>query len=231
MRAAVVLGIIMASLSLAACTIWMPTPSPAPAPTATPELGAAAGASDSKCAPALAATGGVVKQYNSLPSMAIDPSANYTATIKTNCGAITVKLFAKETPITVNNFVFLAKDGYYDGVIFHRVIPDFMIQGGDPTGTGSGGPDYKFQDETAPSLTFAQPGILAMANAGPGTNGSQFFITLAPTPHLNGAHTIFGRVVEGQDVVDAIGAVGTDARDRPTQPVTIQTIDVVQSGG
>jgi peptidyl-prolyl cis-trans isomerase B (cyclophilin B) len=161
--------------------------------------------------------------------MTIEPSATYTANIKTNCGAITVELLADKAPITVNNFVFLAKDGFYDGVVFHRVIPNFMIQGGDPTGTGSGGPGYKFQDEFDPSVTFAQPGVLAMANAGPGTNGSQFFITLAPTPHLNGAHTIFGRVVQGQDVVEAIVATRGPG-DRPKEPVVIETIAIVQAG-
>ncbi len=170
-----------------------------------------------------------MKQYDSPPSMSIEPSANYTATIKTNCGAISLELLADKAPITVNNFVFLAKDGFYDGVVFHRVIPDFMIQGGDPTGTGSGGPGYRFQDEFDPSVTFAKSGVLAMANAGPGTNGSQFFITLAPTPHLNGAHTIFGRVVQGQDVVEAIVATRGPG-DRPKEPVVIETIAIVQAG-
>jgi peptidyl-prolyl cis-trans isomerase B (cyclophilin B) len=161
--------------------------------------------------------------------MSIEPSANYTATIKTNCGAISLELLADKAPITVNNFVFLAKDGFYDGVVFHRVIPDFMIQGGDPTGTGSGGPGYRVQDEFDPSGTFAKSRVLAMANAGPGTNGSQFFITLAPTPHLNGAHTIFGRVVQGQDVVEAIVATRGPG-DRPKEPVVIETIAIVQAG-
>jgi cyclophilin family peptidyl-prolyl cis-trans isomerase len=170
-------------------------------------------------------------QYDSPPAMAIDPNASYTATFNTNCGAITVELLAAQAPVTVNNFVFLAREGFYDGVIFHRIIAGFMLQGGDPTGTGSGGPGYKFQDEFDPSLTFAQPGILAMANAGPGTNGSQFFITLAPTPHLNGAHTIFGRVVGGGDVVDTIGKVRTGASDRPVEPVVIETIEIAEAGG
>ncbi len=172
-----------------------------------------------------------MKQYDSPPAMAIDPSASYTATFKTNCGAITVELLAAQAPVTVNNFVFLAREGFYDGVIFHRIIAGFMLQGGDPTGTGTGGPGYKFQDEFDSSLTFAQPGILAMANAGPGTNGSQFFITLAPTPHLNGAHTIFGRVTGGDDVVDTIGKVRTGASDRPVEPVVIETIEISQAGG
>ena len=119
-------------------------------------------------------------------------------------GEFTVRLFADKAPVTVNNFIFLARDGYYDGVTFHRVIDGFMAQGGDPTGTGSGDPGYSFEDEIDPELVFDRAGLLAMANAGPNTNGSQFFITYGPTPHLNGLHTIFGEVIEGMDVVNAI---------------------------
>jgi cyclophilin family peptidyl-prolyl cis-trans isomerase len=115
-----------------------------------------------------------------------------------------IELFADKTPKTVNNFVFLAREGYYDEVIFHRVIADFMVQGGDPTGTGRGGPGYKFEDEFVPSLKHDKQGVLSMANAGPATNGSQFFITHGPTPHLNGKHTVFGQVVEGLDVLMSI---------------------------
>ena len=115
-----------------------------------------------------------------------------------------MKLYASQTPRTVNNFVCLAEDGYYDGVIFHRVIPDFMVQGGDPTGTGRGGPGYTFKDEFDPKLKHDKPGVLSMANAGPGTNGSQFFITHVPTPWLDGKHSVFGQVTQGQDVVNAI---------------------------
>jgi cyclophilin family peptidyl-prolyl cis-trans isomerase len=142
-----------------------------------------------------------------------------------------IELLATEAPVTVNSFIFLAGEGFYNGVIFHRVIPGFMIQGGDPTGTGTSGPGYSFPDEIVPSLVFDRPGILAMANAGPNTNGSQFFITLAPTPHLNGGHTIFGRVVEGQGVVEAISTVDTGPGDRPLQPVVIQGINITSSGG
>ena len=127
--------------------------------------------------------------------------------------------------MTVNNFIFLAEQGFYDGTIFHRVIPDFMIQGGDPTGTGTGGPGYRFEDESDPLLTFDAAGILAMANAGPDTNGSQFFITVAPAPWLNGGHTIFGQVIVGQGVVEAISQVGTDGQDRPLEEVVIQAIE------
>ena len=163
--------------------------------------------------------------------MSIDLNAQFTATIRTNHGTITVELFASQAPVTVNNFVFLARQGFYDGVIFHRVIPGFMIQGGDPTGTGTSGPGYQFQDEFVPELMFDQPGILAMANSGPNTNGSQFFITVAPTPHLDGRHTIFGRIVGGQQVADAISTVRSGAGDRPIDPVTIQGIDITKSGG
>ena len=137
--------------------------------------------------------------------MVIDPSKSYTATIETTKGTIALDLFAADCPKTVNNFVFLANEGFYNGVTFHRVIAGFMIQGGDPTGTGSGGPGYRFEDECKPHLTHT-PGTLSMANAGPGTNGSQFFITHVETSHLNGKHTVFGRVKSAKDkeVVDAI---------------------------
>ena len=146
----------------------------------------------------------MAKQYSGPPPMVIDSTKRYTATISTDEGDIVIELFADKAPRTVNNFVFLARDGYYDGVSFHRVIKGFMAQGGDPTGSGSGGPGYKFDDEFHPALRHDGPGTLSMANAGPGTNGSQFFITYAATPHLDGKHTVFGRVIEGMDVVDAI---------------------------
>ena len=144
------------------------------------------------------------KEWSSPPKMTIDEQNEYTAVIETDLGNIVLRLFANESPITVNNFVFLAQEGYYDGVMFHRVIHNFMVQGGDPTGTGSGGPGYMFGDEVNNGLKFDKPGLLAMANAGPGTNGSQFFITHVPTPHLTGNHTIFGEVIEGMDTVFAI---------------------------
>lgn len=166
------------------------------------------------------------KQYDSAPGLILEPSKQYAATIRTNHGDIGIDLFAANAPRTVNNFVFLAREGFYDGVVFHRVIPDFMIQGGDPTGSGRGGPGYQFQDEFDPALTFSGPGILAMANAGPGTNGSQFFITVAATPHLNNRHTIFGRVTAGQDVAEAIAQTPRDRSDRPVEAVTIATIEI-----
>lgn len=147
-----------------------------------------------------------MKQYKSAPDMQIDPKKRYIAQIQTTKGLIEIELFAEKAPITVNNFVFLAREGFYDGVIFHRVIANFMIQGGDPTGTGTGGPGYKWRDEpSALALKHSGPGILSMANAGPNTNGSQFFITHVETPWLNGKHAVFGQVIgDGQKVVDAI---------------------------
>jgi cyclophilin family peptidyl-prolyl cis-trans isomerase len=142
--------------------------------------------------------------YSAMPPMQIDPTTIYYATLKTEQGDIRVQLFADRAPVTVNNFVFLARDGFYNNTTFHRVLDNFMAQGGDPTGTGAGGPGYRFQDEFHPSLTFDRAGLLAMANSGPGTNGSQFFITFAPTEWLNGGHTIFGEVVEGADVLDRL---------------------------
>ena len=147
----------------------------------------------------------MAKEYDKAPAMQIDAGKAYTATIATDRGTIEVELFAEQAPQTVNNFVFLAKDGFFDGIAFHRVIDDFMIQGGDPTGTGRGGPGYKWPDEkSALRLKHDSAGTLSMANAGPDTNGSQFFITHTPTPHLDGKHAVFGRVAEGQDVVDKV---------------------------
>lgn len=142
------------------------------------------------------------KQYRSYPEMGIDPNKQYTGTIKTNKGDIEVEFYAKEAPLTVNNFVFLARDGFYDGVTFHRIIPGFVAQGGDPTGTGTGGPGYRFDDEVSPRNIphRHERGVLSMANAGPGTNGSQFFIVYDPQPHLDGKHTVFGRVTDGMDI-------------------------------
>ncbi|MEZ4702340.1 MAG: peptidylprolyl isomerase [Rhodothermales bacterium] len=144
------------------------------------------------------------KQWKTPPAMQIDPKATYTATIETDRGTIELELYAEHAPKTVNNFAFLAGEGYYDGVVFHRVIANFMIQGGDPFGTGRGGPGYTFEDETRDNPLKHETGVISMANAGPNTNGSQFFITHGPQPHLNGRHTVFGKVVKGQDVVDSI---------------------------
>ena len=145
-----------------------------------------------------------------------------------NYGTIDVELDADTAPITVTNFINLANSGFYNGLTFHRVIDGFMIQGGDPTGTGMGGPGYKIKDEFGEGLKHDDEGILSMANAGPNTGGSQFFITLAPTPWLNGHHAIFGKVVEGMDVVRLIGVVPTDFRDRPREAVTMEKVEVVK---
>ncbi|MCL6430238.1 MAG: peptidylprolyl isomerase [Anaerolineae bacterium] len=150
------------------------------------------------------------------PPLTIDTSKAYTATIVTDRGQIVAQLFADRAPKTVNSFVFLARQGFYDGLTFHRVLPGFMAQGGDPTGTGAGGPGYQFEDEIDPELKFDSAGILAMANSGPDTNGSQFFITYAPAPWLNGQHTIFGRVVAGMGVAEGLTPRNPD--ENPTTP-------------
>ncbi len=144
------------------------------------------------------------KQWNNPPAMEIDVAKTYLITMETNKGTIELELYPEHAPITVNNFVFLTRNGYYDGVSFHRVISNFVIQGGDPTGTGRGGPGYKFADEVYGNPLKHKTGVISMANAGPNTNGSQFFITHSPQPHLDGKHTVFGKVVNGMDVVNAI---------------------------
>lgn len=188
-----------------------PTPTSGPVPTPTPKIQVYQGLT--------------FKQYGAPPLMTIDTDARYVAIIHTNQGDIVLELSPKSAPTTVNNFVFLAQERFYDGLVFHRVIEHFMIQGGDPTGTGGGGPGYRFEDEIDAELVFDRPGRLAMANSGPNTNGSQFFITTVPTRHLDGAHTIFGQVIEGQEVADAISKVPTD-QNRPTEPVTIQEVEI-----
>ena len=148
------------------------------------------------------------------------------AEMETTLGSITIELYAKEAPDTVKNFVTLVEKGFYDGVVFHRVIPGFMIQGGDPTGTGRGGPGYTIMDEFHPKLRHDKAGILSMANAGPDTGGSQFFITLGPTPHLDDRHAVFGKVVSGQDVVKKIGDTPRDRSDRPLTPVKMTKVSI-----
>jgi cyclophilin family peptidyl-prolyl cis-trans isomerase len=164
-----------------------------------------------------------MKSYASPPPMSIDTKHSYSATIETSAGTMTAELFAAEAPRTVNNFVFLARDGFYDKVIFHRVIRGFMIQGGDPTGTGRGGPGYKFDDE--PVRRRYQRGILAMANAGPNTNGSQFFVMHADYG-LPPNYTIFGKLTGGENVLDAIAGAATGGDDRPHDPVRIEHITI-----
>jgi peptidyl-prolyl cis-trans isomerase A (cyclophilin A) len=185
-----------------------------------------------------------VKQFQEDPSDYVPGDGDLRAILHTNHGDITIDLFEDRAPKTVANFVGLAtgkrtwvdpqsgeerNDPYYDGVIFHRIIENFMIQGGDRTGTGRGGPGYQFEDEFHPELEHDKPGMLSMANAGPNTNGSQFFITTRPTPHLDGKHAVFGEVVDGYDVVEEIEGVPTGPRDRPKQDVVIESVEVVRA--
>ncbi len=153
--------------------------------------------------------------YERAPEMGINPDDEYEALIRTERGDLCLQLFAKESPLAVNNFVFLARQGFYDGTVFHRVIEDFMAQGGDPTGTGAGGPGYQFADEVDNGLVFDRPGLLAMANRGANTNGSQFFITYGPTAWLNGAHTIFGELIAGEDVLNSLTVVEPGSSPTP----------------
>jgi cyclophilin family peptidyl-prolyl cis-trans isomerase len=171
----------------------------------------------------------VANQYSSAPEMQIDPSKDYQAKLETSKGDITVRLFASEAPNTVNNFVFLAREGFYDGVIFHRVIENFMIQGGDPTGTGTGGPGYRFADELDKARQHRYPrGTVAMANAGPNTNGSQFFI-MHTDYGLPPQYSVFGKAVDGLDVVDEIATTSTDGRDRPQEDIVIRSVEITES--
>jgi peptidylprolyl isomerase len=195
-----------------------PTPGPSPSPTTA----------------TVACRGEVPKaadkekpMFDKPPKLEIDPKKTYTAEMRTSCGTIVLDLFAEETPVTVNNFVFLARQGFYDGVTFHRVIPGFVIQGGSPDGTGGGGPGYQFEDEIVKGLKFDEPGLLAMANSGPDTNGSQFFITTGKPKHLNGLHTIFGRVAKGMDVVREIESRGSEA-GTPSETIYIEKVTITE---
>lgn len=228
-------------LILAACG-GAPAAAPAAAPTTPPATEAPAAAADNAVTsadagkvppPAEVSQGSAselpptqrVGMYDAPPPMTIDPSKYYYATIKTDRGDVKVQLFADRAPATVNNFVFLANEGFYNDTTFHRVIDGFMAQAGDPAGTGTGGPGYQFQDEFYAGGVFDRPYLLAMANAGPGTNGSQFFITYAPTEWLNGMHTIFGEVVEGQDVVDSITRRDPSDPNAPADKIYTVTIE------
>ena len=170
------------------------------------------------------------KSYSSPPDMTLASGRDYFATIHTEKGPIRVKLYADKAPNTVNNFVFLARDGYFDGTTFHRVIKDFMLQGGDPTGTGAGGPGYQIRDEFHPDLRHDRPGILSMANAGPNTGGSQFFVTHIATPWLDGRHAIFGEVVEGMDIVYAIRERDPQSDPQPGDRIERVEIEEVPRG-
>lgn len=166
------------------------------------------------------------KQWSTQPDLIIDVKKTYHAVMKTDVGDMKIKLFADKTPVTVNNFVFLSREGYYNGTIFHRVIDNFMVQGGDPTGTGRGGPGYNFRDEFDESLKHDKRGILSMANAGPGTNGSQFFITHGATPWLDGKHSVFGELVEGEDILMSIPARDPNMINSPA--VKIITVEIIE---
>ena len=239
MRVPLVLAMIFLLLAMMSCVLQTPEAEPT-APAATAESAQPTAAAPQSAAsgpiptvahtPTLTAgSGGISRQFAAPPPLVLDPNTDYIADFRTNQGNFRVKLFTAQAPITVNNFVFLAQNDFYDGLVFHRVIENFMIQGGDPTGTGGGGPGYQFQDEIVPGLVFDAPGKLAMANSGPGTNGSQFFITVAATDWLNGNHTIFGEVVENMSVVTAISRVNTSPRDAPLQTVVIDSIDITQA--
>ena len=234
----------VAVLSFAACNLITPPPlgQPEPAPSPTADSSAPAPteippatritSSDSGATapptPAVVVSGGrSIKQWSAPPAMAIDPGASYTAVLNTTAGAITIELLSSDAPNTVNNFVFLAREGFYDNVIFHRTIPGFMIQGGDPTGTGGGGPGYRFADE--PVNRPYSRGVMAMANAGPNTNGSQFFLMHADYP-LPPNYTIFGQAVAGLETIDTIATAPTMAGGEgssPVNPVTIQSVEIV----
>ena len=203
---------------------------------ASPSVSGSTPAADA-CDAKVPSTAGEQKPtFDAPPKMLIEPSTSYTATMVTSCGTIEIELLPKIAPEGVNNFVFLAKQGFYDGLTFHRIVADFVIQGGDPTGDGSGGPGYQFPTDTSPDATFDAPGVVAYANSGPDTNGSQFFITLAPTPNLDPPqqYTIFGTVTKGMDVVEKIGAqpVGPDtsgAQSAPLVPVYIDSVTIAES--
>jgi peptidyl-prolyl cis-trans isomerase A (cyclophilin A) len=234
------LAAVLAVIALAAAGCKKESPSPAMPPPAPPPPAQAATPPPTPAPPETAAPPASTGKPLMDAALAGKP---LSATIQTSMGDITVELFSKDAPKTVANFVGLAagekpwtdvrtgqsqNKPLYDGTIFHRVIPGFMIQGGDPLGNGTGDPGYRFEDEFKSGRAFDHPGILAMANAGPNTNGSQFFITVAPTQHLTGHHTIFGEVTKGYDVVEKIANTPRDARDRPLQPVTINRIVVTE---
>jgi cyclophilin family peptidyl-prolyl cis-trans isomerase len=170
----------------------------------------------------------VATSWTEPPPMTIDPSKDYKAVLQTERGDIVIDLFEEQAPLTVNNFVFLARAGFYDGVTFHRVLPNFMAQTGDPTGTGSGGPGYTFEDEFHPELRHDRAGIVSMANAGANTNGSQFFITYVPTPHLDNRHSVFGEVIEGMDVVESLTPRNPENSNAPPGD-RILRIEIIES--
>jgi cyclophilin family peptidyl-prolyl cis-trans isomerase len=235
----VVLLVLVLALVLAQPSQSVATPTPAPAivpPATTAPLPTTAPAATPAAAPAtveqsarpLASVAPAQRNdyYKAAPAMSLDTAKKYQATIVTDKGNIVIDLFADKAPLTVNNFVFLARQGFYDGVTFHRVIAGFMAQTGDPTGTGMGGPGYKFADEFHPTLKHDGPGVLSMANSGANTNGSQFFITYAATPWLDGKHSVFGKVVQGMGVLQAIAP--RDPQTAQTPGDVIRRIDITE---
>jgi cyclophilin family peptidyl-prolyl cis-trans isomerase len=241
----IVLGVVAIAIGVA-LGLWLPSATMQPAPSAEPVLlaadnGAGGGTGQTSTAPATAApatqeahpraraagprSGVPAKQYSALPPMTLDPNKQYTATIQTNQGSIAVELFPKEAPQTVNSFVFLAREGFYDGLIFHRVIKGFMIQGGDPTGTGMGGPGYRVPAEF--NAHKHARGVLSMARSSdPNSAGSQFFIVHQDAAHLDGQYTAFGQVVSGIETVDKIASVPTGRNDLPIDAVVIESITI-----
>ena len=217
---------------LIGCIVEVPTETPAVTPEQVPTVTPITDLASTPTALVSVDSGRSIKQYAEPPLMTINPNSNFTAAVRTNKGDITIELFAAEAPMTVNNFVFLARERFYDGVVFHRVIKDFMIQTGDPTGTGAGGPGYRFDDE--PVNRSYSRGIVAMANAGPNTNGSQFFIVHGANVTLPPSYTIFGQVVAGIDTVDALADIPVTASARgelsvPTEALRIETIEISES--
>lgn len=217
--------------------IEVPTPVPS-TPTAMPVISNAPLIGDGPNKTTTEWMGQQITQYMNVPwaitntsdgkdaDLDIDPAKTYHAIINTTMGEIEIELLAQIAPLTVNNFVFLSEEGFYDGVVFHRVIPEFMIQTGDPTGTGTGSAGYRFKDEFDKNTTFDRTGVLAMANSGPGTNGSQFFLTVESTPHLNYKHTIFGYIVNGQEIADAISIAPTEGANKPITEISINSITI-----
>ena len=235
MKLPILLPLLAAALLLTSCILETPTPrptdtpEPVPTSTSTPDVGL-----PNTPTPQVVVQGTrTFKQYAQPPLMTINPNSNYTANIRTNKGDITLELFAAEAPVTVNNFVFLAREGFYNGVTFHRVLRDFMIQTGDPTGTGVGGPGYRFNDE--PVTRIYSRGIVAMANAGPNTNGSQFFIVHGANVGLDPNYTIFGRVADGLDTLDALANTPVTATQLgevsvPTEVLRVETLEIFEGG-
>jgi cyclophilin family peptidyl-prolyl cis-trans isomerase len=220
-----VLGILgLFGVGSAAAVFLNREPEAAPSPTASPLVQPVACGGERP-----AAAGERKPSFDKPPEMQIDRKKSYRAVLETSCGTIEMELFADRTPLTVNNFVFLARQGFYDGVIFHRVILGFMNQTGDPKGDGTGGPGYVFKDEIVKGLRFDEPGLLAMAHPNrPDSNGSQFFITVAPARHLDGIHAIFGRVTEGMNVVQEINGLATNPQYRPNETAYIERVRVIE---